>query len=1671
MRLDLFNKLSLSNWDKALRQFPFTARKGWSKELIDGGLVINLSKVGWVEPVAALRVVLFVEAALLEGLSVTINLPSPVATAAEQRVFDQASQSRDPLLQKKARNIGSGIRRRLAAWQALRDLRFKEALTHSHLEVAPGTLAIFERDDLAVNPRESKPQWAFEVVYGLQWIPDPRSNEGKKIIDHLAGIDVLADILTHPSQRVSAADGATLAHVFLKELVENTIDHSGCGFALIAALRRPRGYDLKADEIYQCERDFASWCRSYPLIEIMAGDSGSGIPHSLAKEFKTRRPPAPEKLKSSSINTRILAWAFDKWSSKSSTDSKRGTRGLYRAERIVRKYDGCITLRSESSYVGIECGFNDPPDFIYEQGLPRSPGTIVHVRLPVIPTEKLPARPSNPALHRANIEVIDFYGLNWNRVENALDFICEEIRRRSENKSSSRHPNCLILDFGFAKIERRTLEQLLIRLVRIAHPVALVVANVKAPSPDSASETIHSIAHRIAPQQGSNEASAEVREALNVRDAILFQYTDGSFAWVGAQSNISAYLDLLWEKEVLNSSQLADKIPSKTERNEVIRQFAEAYHVAHRVDQGAGIALNFNKGDIREKLQEHVASVLRGEISTGRSRAIRVGKFRTPSLEIVSKYTKVKMLLEEIGLDRATAVLAQKCASVEIIQQAERLQVIADWKTSRDVLESFRDNLCEAIKFPKKNLIIGQINAGDVPDIRDGSQIILFTDIMLAGDLVSSLISQIVRTRTTPTLIATTFDARPDEARGKPLMVMGRPINVISIAEIDISVKHPARSPEPTNISPITHEPEAGNGKRDYDYPITDKLLTRMIEQEDALYFDHIVRHGRHFCFYLDPFKLLGALDTDDPYSLSEDGRQVVGKFEEEIDEWLSPGQKLSTIYFPNLPRSERPSPTKLIIGQKLAEKYGARLVPISSLSDISLPLPELLLKRRVFQYRSTRYDGGLLQPVLFDSLEEHPARDSSPASQETQDYPQRALIVDWGSITGTAIRGSIRYAAAKGADQILVLTLLSQLPFDEERFLASLTQIGSVVKNKGIFSTRNCEVRVRFLSRYPIQVYDPRLCPYCRQLDRLEEEERFYPSRLLADFIKEAKVRLRPRLIDGEEGIRDEHRRESRTKAKEDTPKLTDPDRNVVRIAGLRNQLETARTWTSARWDLYQELNRLTVPLSNDAYDLRVLRGCLVRLLAVEWLWLKQEPLSMIKFKKQISEIAINVIKDDGCSERERLDAIVVLRTASKDAFAQRFPDIFNALILDDKTTAKQTLSLISQLLYCAFTYLQRDYLMSGTLEPLVKALSKSASRVHELLGQPKQGIALRVGRTVNSLHQYGRFLVSSLNHVTAPDAWDKLKTQLGSKYHIHHPVPVALDSLRFGALEEDIENSLAVPPIINWDTKRKSWENKCVPFIIVTILPLLTPLREVFEGLDANIIVGENRAETLAIVERKLFKDVATISHSLAVFASNPTAVQQPGLWKDFVQARDYIWHLLIDPGEIRPEGSRDGGSALVRLIQDCPTDILSATQEFTAGDLFKGKLKISIENSLSSNNALAFCHADVLRETIAEMLRNVSRHVSNIPAKGYKDSDGLQISSDALAAAIPVEIRLSDDDQHLFLSIKNGGFPIESQVRGRGLEMCSERLSPYGATVIAEDNLQLPWVFGVTLTFLRG
>lgn len=1683
--LDLRNKLSQRNLEAALKQPPFSSKHSPANPLKQMDLTVDLSRVGWVEPVAAVRVALLIEDALLEGANVRVRMPFPTATHAEKKILDSALRSKDPALSDKARFTAININRRSKAAEALRHLRFKEALAHDHIARTSGGLTIsddYDRSsgdeaspvaDAAATGVAGEPtsSWDFEVAYGLQWIPDPRKRQGKEIIDHLSKVDVLGHILSHPSGRISGADGRTLAHVFLKELVENAIDHSGREYALVAAWRRPQGYDIKESEVFECEREFVGWCRQHPLIEVIVGDSGEGIPSSLSGSFDSKQPRLPDTLQKGSRDTRVMAWAFDKWSSKLSIDHRRGTRGLYRVQRIVRKYDGCITIRSGRSYVGIESGFNNPPDYIFEpekRNTPRSPGTVVHVRLPVMLSERLPDRPHNPALHKARMQVIDFRSIDWENEDQALDEVCVQILERCEAFASALRPICLVADFAYSKIERRALEKLLIRLVELAHPVALVVANVMAPSADSAEETIHSIAQQIAPRE-AQDATAEQPEALHVCDAILFQYTDGAFAWVGVADDLVSHLNLLWEKENITADELALAVPDREERNMLIRRFAEAYHIAHRVP-GGGLALNFNGQDVRECLIQHVAALLRSKVNTGGSEAISKGKFRTPSLELVSRYTQVKPLLEEIGLDRASAVLVQKCADIGALLEARQIQIIADWNTSRDLIERFRDYLCLSLKLSINDIEIHQISQGDAPVVREDCEIILFTDLILTGDTAGTLISQVIRARSIPAVVVTVFDARREIERGETLSTMGYHIAMVSLAQIDIWVMESEAGRDPVNISPVTHEPEIGAKllADDDEYEINRKHLVEMIEKEDALYFDHIVRpNGRHFVFYLDPFKLLGALDTADQTDLSEIGHQVIDRSIRTINKWLGLEDRIDCIYFPNLPRSERPSPTKLIVAKELAQIYRADVVPVEFAgigTMVASQLPRLVRSAQRLPPTSPN-----VQPFLFEALDSE--QEAATLPPNAQPEPQRCvLIVDWGSVTGTAIRSSIRFAIARGAERIFVLVFLSQLPLGEEKFLMDLTRIARPqwAGNQG-----DCEISVTFLARFPIQVYDAQSCPYCRQLSRLNEEKRFLPSDLLIEFIKDAKNRLGRRYLDGKDGIREQHRWQAMPDniAKQAAASI-DPRRNVARIAEIRDLLEKGKSSTTWRWELYKSLDQIETLIEGGDRGAKLRRSCFVSLLAAEWPWLKQEPLTLVRFKRQIARLAVATIKDHECSVRERLDAVVVLRTASKDAFANNLPSLFEVAIGDEGLSEQEREFLLSQLLYCAFTYLQRDYLMEVTLRPLVEALGKCAARVNELLSQPKPIAALRVGQTVNALQQYGRFMLLARDDVSPPDAWRRLRQEFGREYHVHHPVCEAFDALRLGPLlEREIDNRLSELPVMNWTKRRDRWEQTCEPFIVQTVLPLLRPLREVFEGLDCKVMAGETNAEILALVEGRIFTELSTLSHSLEVFANDPSALRQPGAWRRFVQARDALWRLLLDPGALRQDDSRRGGSALVRLLQECPTDLVAIAKEFVGKSLSDRVLTIELANAPDSGESV-FCHSSVLRDTMSQLLDNVRVHVaedtSRFPIAG-EESDR---RSDCVSGGVPVKIVLTEEHSRVHLQILNGGKVRKSRTPGHGLEMCRQRLRPYGATLVKiDEQLPAPWVFGVRLTLLRG
>jgi len=1611
MELDLGDKLTPANWERALLAMHPYVETGWKPTLSESGLVIDLSKVGWVEPGSIVRLVLFVEAALAEAVNVEIRLPLATRSQAELELTQEASQLQSPELRRKFRFIQKYVERRRDAVAVLDRFGLRAVLSAPHVQALPGKCAIVDSFDWSSTSLSNAPSlplgeestaetaesevdpWYVSIIFPMRWMSDPRSSDGKAQLDEMSSVGALADVIVHPSYRIVAADSQTLAHVFLKELVENAIDHAGRGHALIAAWQRPREVGMKEAELLESDRAFANWCSRYPLIEVTAGDSGVGLPSTLRGEFLKKHRLLPTELEHSDENSCILIWALDKWSTRFPHEKQRGTRGLYRVERVVRKYDGFLSLRAERSYAGIDA--HTQRYFGYQRRLARCPGTTCQVRLPVMVAHKQPplAEPSRPLV--AAPKVLRFPDLDWQgSPTKSITVLTQMVAEQASVLSPTGPSATLVVDLAFASLDRRVLEGLLSELTQIAHPLGIVVLNLLAPGWDATEQTVQSL------KSTSQSSTAETKDHTNVVDPILLVHADGHHAWVGATDEIARILDILLQKGECFPDELnVGSLPIE-HFNALLRQLAEDYHIIHRLP-GSSISLRFSIADADQALR----AAIRKEVSDSTLRqmadfATDVA-YRTPSLELVSRFLDIDEVLGP-DLRSRLAVLASECVDrLGLADLSGSVSIITDSKTNWNVLNVFRQQLQLRLG-NRLRVETQQLGPSDIPVIPANTYSIAFTTVTLTGSLLARLSGQIVRAKRVPQAAIAVVDARRHPSM--PLEAMRHAMPVVSLTTACTVWPH-TRPPQTIfNISPVDLDLEMLDKAFHRSYEISIKRLREMIAIDGGIYFAHVWRpNGRHFTFYLDASDLIGMGRAARDGQMSDSGKEILAAYITQADKWRS-GEAVDLVCYPI---TERPS-TAEFLSERLAEHLKAALCPISRAGESS----------------HWRFPGRISIPsvgVKPDLFTDAPNL-----------LPHRVLVIDWGAITGRSILAMIRLAAKTGAKHIGVIVFLSQLSEDDEELLQSLDSMN--VES----SAEPVRVRIVFLSRLPIRPYDVQHCPYCRQLHRLLVEEKSLPQSLLQEFITEARSKLRPISL-------------SQLKDPQVSGPQTATPTDIFEMALLRDRLERAAVLTSERWDLYLEIERAASDYDHGPAELRNYARRLIRFLAVEWPWLKHEPLSLRKFRKALAQLTIAIAVHPESSESEQIDAVIVLRTASKEEFAYAVPKLFEAFL-----TRRMALS---QLLYSTFTYLDRDYLFPEMLAPLVDALGKcSEPLIRHGISADKLG---GLGLTHKTLEHYGRYLLRTSAAPTPSEAWRALRTDLDANYHVHHPVCMAADALRLKLLEPSIEDPSQPLPEVNWCLIRRGWEERCVPFVLERLLPLVGVIRSVIDGFDAKVILANpTDLDGLAeLANGRVFSEAAIVSWCLLEFEQDPQSVRRPGKWRGFANARDRISRLLLNPGDVP---SRKGGSALIRLLMGCPADLRAVIPSQIVGSLV-GDPRLLIDWEIEDPSVPVFCHESTVIEVVTELLSNILKHCLNVtkvrivvgPAE---DGTAVHVFNDGQRKKHVENGRLTDIEK-----MRN-----ESS---RGLETCRERLQAYGARLKVDDSERDGWTFIASIEFERG
>jgi len=612
--LDLGTSLCLRNWERALPQKPLYGRKEVVRRLREAGLGIDLSRVGWVEPSTALRLVLFVERMLYAEVPVTVLLPRAEPTQAEAEILDAAFHRADSGAARVAAYVRSAVRRRRDALAVLHRMEFVQALQCEHLGSSPGgarlTVSpspgqpeeIGSEDPSDGNGRTQGAPWYCDIVYPLSWVADPGTPEGASQVETMAeSAGPLSPRVLSRTDCLLSWDSLTLVYVLLQELVENTIIHGGRTHALVCGWLRPSASKLREHELLPCETPFAGWTHGYPIIEFAVGDSGRGVPATLGPYYRELVPDRPAGFDGSE-DDRILVWAFGDWVRRPNGREAAHIGGLYYVRRIAHRYAGLVTLRSERSYAGYDYSPRQtaqPHEIAQPSRLAPSPGTAIQVRLPIMSAERATAGDSLKALDWQAYEfsVLPVVGSDWQTVASYARTI------RGECSTAPGRSECLVADFMYASAPAEAVKRIFEDLLAVAGDALIVVVNLRvSEGADAEADVLDSAT------QGAKDWTFSVldcgKKPPSIVGPFLYRQSDGTFRWVGmpAEGQPDKMYASLVRHGRMSLTEIQALSGSRERLNRQLRLIAEYYPCARLL--GGEITLLPDVGEFAKSIRD-----------------------------------------------------------------------------------------------------------------------------------------------------------------------------------------------------------------------------------------------------------------------------------------------------------------------------------------------------------------------------------------------------------------------------------------------------------------------------------------------------------------------------------------------------------------------------------------------------------------------------------------------------------------------------------------------------------------------------------------------------------------------------------------------------------------------------------------------------------------------------------------------------------------------------------------------------------------------------------------------------------------------------------------------------------------------------------------------------------
>lgn len=1093
-----FRRLSPASLETKLLGLRSTGQNhdgGWRREVIDGGLLIDLSRCEFVDLGCLCQIVLLVESAVALGTNIQFAMPLRESRESESNRLKESPSY--------APSIRRAVDRRRKLYEFLETVGFRKALSHSHMLQYRGRITELENYDTSFASDGESATFTREIsadeledeldsakrTYGrimpLTWVcHSDRSRMAT--VEFLLGKILDTSGTPHGSRGILPLDAQTLSNVVAEEIAQNVKDHSGRTWGLMCAwsvsgefwekLGTGSGVEMFSTQFLEPEAEYISWLSQHqgPFIELFFGDSGAGISKSLSAEYIEHGKPLSQ-LEGYSEEEQTILWAFDRWSSSNRSrmarqshtpDIQRGTRGLYRVERVARSYDGFIGIRSGGAYCGFDYGSAETarPVKAARRGIGYFPGTLLRIKM------SAEANTSSARVHAVRRGIPPRFEHDSILLEESGVAECSKRRLISAFAEKPRDvPFCFVafaeLSHGIGVPLRDVVSRALRDLSELRHPGLLVLCGIPG-GWGLISGEIESF-RSVIDANADQSLVGDVGKTHTVYDPILV--VDEEFSrwdWAGCDSGTNQLLTELLRREsgLLTKRECLETLRNFPHVNQILRRLrSDTDLVTHDIDEAISTVftfLGFSKY-IGEQIHQNVESQL----------AIVKHKsyFVTPSLARSKIWINRDLAFKFPVSNRAMGAAAGMRLSFEkILDSTYPLHVLAESKR----VEPIARELVRWIGANSHSVMQGEAEVGRL----DGDQqipadhaVVIVSEIVRTGQSAERCVRESIRCGARPRCVIQLLSMG---SKSSVIEVWGVQLPVFSLCEYELGQSYSIdQSSEPIYLNPITFDAEP---------PVVPTVkdsvsLGTLLDETDSFLSGHLESDeiGRHFTLFLSPMRLLASKSLREHISV-------------QVNEWLRLTNFDASFLDVWVPEDHAPHEQALqamIEGLSHLPKMRTKLIP-----------------------RKAAFGEWRISPAEYGPT-----------------VGKHVLIIDWGTVTATTLKGLAHAAASGGARHVLVFVAVSQLPLHERDFLVSMKAMSvPSVRRKSResgqmllgFPADEIEPQIRdtlehhevsldfrFATSFPGAPFRPEDCPVCDQIKRVAAID--YPTDALKQIAK----------------------------------------------------------------------------------------------------------------------------------------------------------------------------------------------------------------------------------------------------------------------------------------------------------------------------------------------------------------------------------------------------------------------------------------------------------------------------------------------------------------------------------------------------------------------------------------